>query len=281
MKKVFAGIKLIRPLNGLVAALSLVAAEAVAHGRLELQRFEAAAVFFLVSFGYVINDIFDQRADRMNRPQRGLPSGAVTVTEAWMIAQGMLVVGLGAALAGGTNLLSYYVAVAVVLMLYAKVLSSVLLVSNVVVAALCASVFLLPAWQNGAGSVDWAAVVAAITLTFLFNLMREIVKDIEDIAGDRVLGRSTVPIRFGAERARLIGCAIGLVVVLASVASYGALNRSVIYLATVFVGVDLPLAILFVLYLRRDAIGFAGRVSVVLKVLMVPALVALAAAGVK
>ncbi len=281
MNKIIAGIKLIRPLNGLVAALSLVAAAAVAHGRLELPRFEAAAVFFLVSFGYVINDIFDQGADRMNRPQRALPSGAVTVKEAWMIAQGMLVVGLGVALAGGTKLFSYYVAVAVVLMLYAKVLSSRLLVSNIVVAALCASVFLLPAWQKNAGLVDWSAVLAAITLTFLFNLMREIVKDIEDVAGDRVLGRTTVPIKFGAGRARLIASVIGLLVVLTSVAAYGALNRSVTYLAIVIVGVDAPLAILFILYLRRDPVVFAGRVSVVLKVLMVPALVALAAAGVK
>lgn len=281
MNKIIAGIKLIRPLNGLVAALSLVAAAAVAHGRLELARFEAAAVFFLVSFGYVINDIFDQGADRMNRPQRALPSGAVTVKEAWMIAQGMLVVGLGVALAGGTRLFSYYIAVALVLMLYAKVLSSRLLVSNIVVAALCASVFLLPAWQKNAGSVDWSAVLAAIMLTFLFNLMREIVKDIEDVAGDRVLGRTTVPIRFGAGRARLIACLIGLLVVLTSVAAYGALNRSITYLAIVIVGVDLPLAILIILYLRRDPVGFAGRVSVVLKVLMVPALVALAAAGVK
>jgi len=281
VNKIIAGIKLIRPLNGLVAALSLVAAEAVACGRLELPHVEAAAVFFLVSFGYVINDICDQGADRMNRPHRALPSGAVTVKEAWMIAQGMLVVGLGVALAGGTKLFSYYVAVALVLMLYAKVLSSRLLVSNVVVAALCASVFLLPAWQKDAGVVDWAAVLAAITLTFLFNLMREIVKDIEDVAGDRVLGRTTVPITFGAGRARLTASVIGLLVVLASVGAYGTLNRSATYLSIVILGVDLPLAILFVLYLRRDPVGFAGRVSVVLKVLMMPALVALAAAGVK
>jgi 4-hydroxybenzoate polyprenyltransferase len=51
--------------------------------------------------GIAFNDLFDIEIDRAERPRRPLPSGAVPVTVAWLMAQGLAVLGLFLAFLGG------------------------------------------------------------------------------------------------------------------------------------------------------------------------------------
>ncbi len=281
MKKAAAGIKLIRPVNGMVAALSLVAAQAVAFGTLELPREAALSVFFLVSFGYAINDIFDMRTDAINRPGRALPSGVISRNEAWMITLVMLAAGFVAAIPGGWILTLYYLIVAACLFGYATGVSGVLAVANVLVALLCSSVFALIAVIGNGQDPGWSSVAAATVLTFLYNLVREIIKDIQDVPGDRAAGRDTLAIRFGATRARLIAAICAFAMIVISYSGWAEVLRSEAYLWIVSFGVNLPLAVIFVIYFRTEAIAGAARVSLVLKVLMLPALAALILGSVK
>ncbi len=280
MSKLLAAIKLIRPLNGVVAALSVVPAAAIACGQLMMPWRESGLIFFLVSFGYAVNDIFDVHADLVNRPRRAIPSGVLSIKLAWLTAVLCLILGSGLLIGASTAVAVYFVVVAVLLYLYAAVISAKLILGNVLVATLCASVFALGGLICTPGSGSLAILIACGLLTFLYNLGREIVKDIEDVAGDQAIARSTLPLKWGVQTARIVATAIFAVLIGASYAAHMNLGLSQWFLPAISFGVNLPLALIFVIYWRRDALKGARSVSLALKIVMIPALLAILLASV-
>lgn len=280
MKKLIAAIKLIRPVNGLVAALSVVPAASIACGELTFPWRESGLIFFLVSFGYAINDIFDLRADLINRPKRAIPSGVLSVKNAWVIAVSFLIAGTAFLFGANPICALYYLSVASALYLYAATISSWLIVGNVLVAVLCASVFYLGALGCEVEGKAVGLLILSAILTFLYHLGREIVKDIEDMSGDKAIKRSTVPLKWGPNRARVAAIALFGVLIATSYSGYWVLELSRSYLVAISVGVNLPLALIFIIYMRKGAEEGAGQTSMALKVIMLPALMALLLAGV-
>lgn len=59
----------------------------------------------------------------------------------------------------------------------------------------------------------FAAIIPAL-FAFLINLIREIVKDMEDVEGDRKADAITFPIKFGVQKTKflILGIAISLVI---------------------------------------------------------------------
>jgi 4-hydroxybenzoate polyprenyltransferase len=55
----------------------------------------AAGICLLYVAGMVMNDIFDRRSDWLERPERPIPSGRVSLLEAWSFAGMTLVLGMG------------------------------------------------------------------------------------------------------------------------------------------------------------------------------------------
>lgn len=280
MRELVAAIKLVRPLNGLVAALSVVPAASIACGELTMPWRESGLIFFLVSFGYAVNDIFDVRADLINRPTRAIPSGALSIKYAWLTAVLSLVLGSGLLVGANTMTSVYYVVVALALYFYGAKISSQLIVGNVLVAVLCASVFYLGTQVCPADNRAIGLLAVSAVLTLLYHLGREIVKDIEDISGDEAIARSTVPLKWGLKKARMIALAIFGVLITATYVAYWQLGLSKSYLVAISFGVNLPLALIFVIYMRQEAQAGAHRTSLALKIIMLPALLAILLAGV-
>src|SRR5207253_722156 len=156
--------------------------------------------------GYVLNDIWDRAADRVNRPggERPLALGRVSRGTADLCVAGGALVGLGAAaLVNGTAVLSGFAALAV-LALYSPVLKRRGLPGNVAVAVVAGLPLMYGAIAVGraaAGIVPW-------TLAAWIHLVREIVKDIDDQAGDRALDRRTLPLVLGPQRASVVAAAL-------------------------------------------------------------------------
>ncbi len=280
MKKLVAAIKLIRPLNGLVAALSVIPAASIACGELAMPWRESGIIFFLVSFGYAVNDIFDLRADLINRPKRAIPSGVLSIKDAWITAVLFLIAGKIFLIGANPMFALYYLAVASALYLYAVAISSWLILGNVLVALLCASVFYLGALECEVESSAIELLVLSATLTFLYHLGREIVKDIEDISGDKAVKRSSVPLKWGPDKAKTVVLAIFGVLIAATYIGYWQLGLSKSYLVAISLGVNLPLALIFVIYMKQDARAGARKTSLALKIIMLPALLAILLAGV-
>ena len=279
--------RLIRPGNLVVAAAGTTAGAILSDGLSILRDPDeylvfAATVTVLVAAGAnALNDACDVEADGINRPERPLPSGSVTRR----VAVGLFVVLSVAALVISwiLSVEHFFVCSAVVLglVLYNVRLKHVALVGNLIVAASVAATLLFGAIANGI-VVD---VYVGAAFAFLTTLARELVKDLEDMTGDAVVGSRSLPLLAGESASRWIAVVVvvltaGLVpmpfiwwgfsglYLLVSAASAACLLIAVGVLSRIHPGASLP-----------GENGYS-RTSTLLKVAMVFGLVALLVARV-
>jgi geranylgeranylglycerol-phosphate geranylgeranyltransferase len=245
--KVF--IELMRPLNCLMAGVAAIIGLLIAGGRgIEPAALIFLAVFLVTGAGNAVNDYFDREIDAINRPKRPVPSGRVAPrsTLLWSLA----LFTTGCILAGLVNWLCLAIAAAnsVLLFIYARNLKATPLAGNLCVAYLTGSTFLF-----GGAVFGWPGLqsnLVPFSLSSLATMSREIMKDVEDVAGDRKGGASTLPILVGE---RLSGALAAIFSLVAVVLSYQpTLGRA--YLATVAVADIFLLAAVWKIT-KRDASG--------------------------
>ncbi|NMB78739.1 MAG: UbiA family prenyltransferase, partial [Methanomicrobiales archaeon] len=76
-------IRITRPVNSFAAGIAAIVAYYIASGMIIPEVLLLLAIVFLVTAaGNVINDYFDVEIDRVNRPDRPIPSGLVTLSAA-------------------------------------------------------------------------------------------------------------------------------------------------------------------------------------------------------
>ncbi|AAM02166.1 geranylgeranylglycerol-phosphate geranylgeranyltransferase [Methanopyrus kandleri] len=187
-------LELARPINCAMAALGVVVGELIAGARLDVGAVLAPVVAAVVcAGGNAINDYFDAEVDAVNRPDRPIPSGRVSPRSARMFALGCFAVGVGMATVINRMCLAIAALNSVLLYLYSWRLKGTPLIGNVMVSYLVGSCFLFGA----AVGQRPAPAVWLFLLAFLANLVREILKDLEDVEGDAALGLKTLPIAYG------------------------------------------------------------------------------------
>ncbi|WBA41670.1 geranylgeranylglycerol-phosphate geranylgeranyltransferase [Hymenobacter canadensis] len=161
----------------------------------------AVAALCVAAAGYIINDYYDVKIDAINRPDR-LVVGRVVNRRRAMLAH-MLLSGVGVALSGMLSPLLGLVNLGSALLLwgYSVRFKRVALVGNVSIATLTGALVLLPELQlrTGVASV-WQYALAA----FLLTVVREIVKDVEDMRGDAQHDCRTLPIAWGVARTKWV-----------------------------------------------------------------------------
>jgi len=180
---------LMRPLNSLMSAIAVFVGGFVALG-LDLSYFFGFAplylamviVFLITGAGNAINDVIDVDSDKINRPGRPIPSGKVSKRKA--LGFSIFLFAAGIVLSGFLNWICFFIAIfnSVLLVLYSSVLQDKLFLGNISVSYLVGSTFLF----GGAAVLDLKLPLLLMLLASLANLSREIVKDLEDIEGDRL-----------------------------------------------------------------------------------------------
>ena len=172
------------------------------------------AVFLISGAGNVINDYFDIRIDSINRPERPIPSGRVKLKEALYFSY--ILFSLGSLLAISINPICGFIALfnSLLLIFYAKTLKGTPLLGNLSIGYLTGSSFLFGASVFGFEGLE--ALFVLFLLAALAITAREIVKDIEDMEGDRMEGADTLPLRVGAKKARYLAVLIGFLAVFLS-----------------------------------------------------------------
>jgi len=151
--------------------------------------------------GYIINDYYDVKIDAINRPGRLVVGKAVNRRHA-MLAH-LILSGLGVALSGWLSLWLGLVNLGSALLLwgYSVRFKRVALVGNLSIATLTAALVLLPELQLRTGrEAVWSYALAA----FLLTVLREIVKDVEDMRGDAQHDCRTLPIVWGVPRTKWV-----------------------------------------------------------------------------
>jgi geranylgeranylglycerol-phosphate geranylgeranyltransferase len=186
-------------------------------------------VFLITGAGNAINDYFDIEIDRINKPERPIPSGKIGLRKALYFS--LVLFAIGTLLAATINLTCGAIAFvnSLLLIYYASTLKRTALLGNIAVGYLTGSTFLF----GGAVFFEQGGIEGVIILFLLASLAtiaREIVKDIEDIEGDKEDGACTLPILIGAKKAAYIASFIGLIAVLASPLPYIQSLMSIRYL---------------------------------------------------
>jgi geranylgeranylglycerol-phosphate geranylgeranyltransferase len=185
-----------RPVNSLAAGIAAIVANLIATGSVVPATLLLFAVAALVTAaGNVINDYFDVEIDRVNRPDRPIPAGTVTLPGARAFAVTLFLAGLLVSLMTSTLCIAIAVFNAILLVVYAARLKRTPLYGNIAVSYLAASMFLFGGALDGVPGVVQVMPFAA--MTFFAMLARELVKDAEDVEGDRASGAVTLPIRRG------------------------------------------------------------------------------------
>ena len=234
-KNILLYLKLIRYQNLiLLAAMQLV----LHFGFLKYQHLELALcdnqflilVFATVSIaaaGYVINDIFDQDTDHINKPTKVIVGTKISEKNAYNIYFVLNVSGVFAGfyvsnIINKPNFAVVFIVIAASLYFYATNLKQTLLIGNLLVASLSflsvliVSVFdLYPTITDS--NRDFVAIYFKIILdyaifAFFINFLREIVKDAQDLKGDDAAGMRTLPIVVGLFWTKIIVLVIGVFV---------------------------------------------------------------------
>jgi len=204
-----------RPVNAAVSGVTAIIAYLIATGTVT-----SPAVFLLVivtlitAAGNVINDYFDADIDRINRPDRPIPSGRVSRMAARGFAVMLFLAGIAVALFTPPLCLAIAVANSLILVLYAARLKSLPVVGNAAVAYLAASIFLFGG--AFAGRDAFVLMIPLAAITFLATMVREILKDAEDVQGDAMGGADTLPVRIGIRTTARIAAGIAMIAAIAS-----------------------------------------------------------------
>lgn len=165
--------------------------------------------------GYLINNIFDRGTDEINKPQDVVIGKQISESMGYnlYIALNIIGVGIGFYLADAIHKSSFaavFIIIAATLYVYANGLKQTLLIGNIIIALLLSlsiliiGIFdLLPMIvpQNQASmGVIFGILIDYAVFAFILNLIREIVKDLEDVNGDYNQGMNTLPIALGVAR---------------------------------------------------------------------------------
>lgn len=201
--------------------------------------FLTAATVMIAAGGYIINDYFDTKSDMINRPGNVVVGTDVSRGNAlaWHLGLNIVACILGAMVSlriGVWVFAFFFPFVSGLLWFYSSTYKKMFLLGNVIVALLTGLIPLLPVAYEipGQMATDNVMIVNGVydlnllfywagafgIFAFVTTFYREIIKDIEDIDGDREIGRSTVPVVIGVMASKivivvLIACTIAALVV--------------------------------------------------------------------
>lgn len=201
-------IEILRPGNALMGAISIILVALIDKTISIPVVLAMLAVFFETAAGNVINDYFDYKIDLINKPDRPIPSGRISLKNGRNYGYFLFFMGTvcGFFISYLTNNWIPFAIVLfadVVLYLYAYKLKSTPLLGNLTVGFMTGFGFVFGGFSINNPTI----IMTSIFLGFFALVMttaREIIKDIEDIEGDKADGARTLPILIGAKKPAIL-----------------------------------------------------------------------------
>ena len=194
-------IEILRPGNALMGAISIILV-AIVDKTISIPIILAMiAVFFETAAGNVINDYFDYNIDLVNKPERPIPSGRISLKNGKNYAYFLFLAGTvcGFLISYLTNNWIPFIIVLiadVILYLYAYKLKTTPLIGNLAVGFMTGFGFVFGGFTINNPDIILTSIFLGF-FAFVMTTAREIVKDIEDVEGDKKDGARTLPILIG------------------------------------------------------------------------------------
>jgi geranylgeranylglycerol-phosphate geranylgeranyltransferase len=237
--KIVAFFGLLRPLNGVIGGLSVFVGGLLTHESVRGPYLALAcfACFLVISAGNAINDFVDADIDKINRPQRAIPSGKFTKRQVLIISLVLFAIGLVISAGLGVQMFAIALLASILTVLYSFWLKSKGIFGNLLVACLGGLPFLYGAVTIG----HWSSAIVPFAFAFLLHLPREVLKDIEDMPGDRTVGSESFPLKHGTTKAILLSCAMMIILIAATILPFLIRLYGMPYLIGVLICIDIPI----------------------------------------
>ena len=186
------------------------------------------ATLFIAAAGNIINDIYDVETDLVNKPNKIIVGKHISEKAAFnlFIIFNIFGVGIGFYLANDINKSGFatlFVIISALLYVYSTYLKYLVIIGNLIISIMIAISILivglfdlipnLSPTNNDVYIGIFQILLIYSGFAFFLNLIREIVKDIEDINGDYKANMKTLPIVIGRERTTIIAFALSLVTI--------------------------------------------------------------------
>ncbi len=172
----------------------------------------------IAAAGYIINDYFDLNIDRINKPEKLVVEKIIH--RRWTIIWHLLLSALGIFISfyldftTGIHFLGLANTVCVLLLfIYSISLKRKLLAGNILISLLTAWVIFVIPWCEANHLFYFKGLLNTTRISrftflyagfaFIISLIREVIKDMEDVEGDRRYGCTTMPIAWGMNAAKI------------------------------------------------------------------------------
>lgn len=170
----------------------------------------------IAAAGYIVNDHFDVLIDQVNKPGKVIIGVFIKPKTATLLYVGFSTLGLALSFYVGYELNNYYIPAfnflsILILWFYSTTFKKKLLIGNILVSLLTAWVILVLTlaeyrFNLSAGDVVWQRILKISFVyggfAFIVSLVRETIKDMEDVEGDARFGCTTMPIVWGIRAAK-------------------------------------------------------------------------------
>lgn len=235
------------------------------------------ATVLIAASGYIINDYFDIKLDLVNKPKQLIIGKSISRRQAMFMHLLINVAGVFMSFYVAWSirhpfLILFQLSSVFLLWFYSVNFKKQLIIGNIIIAALTAlvpftagyyeiavmfdemkelgSLEILPYSASGLGSLLFSIkyllywIIGYSAFAFILTLIREIIKDCEDIEGDKAFGCKTYPIVYGLEKAKTLSLSIALllVVLLAMLETVQFLSKDWISLAYFILLITAPLS---------------------------------------
>jgi len=257
-------IKLLRPLNIAVAALAVLVS-AYILGVYEQYYILTCVVIVVITYNgaaNAFNDYCDYEIDLINRPNRPLSRGMITSFHALSFA--VILFAIGSVTAFQLPFYARLMAVGItmpLIIIYSMRLKGTPLLGNIAVAMILGLTFVFCGLAfNKLGPMIMPAILA-----FGLTLVRELIKDIADVEGDNSAGLKTLPLVIGKNKTITVVMIKAVLIGLVSLIPYCLNIYGNYYLILLVIGVEIPLAIVVVLFMKSPSITTARKSEKLLK----------------
>ncbi len=205
-------LEILRPFNALMGVIAVLLVAIISGNFTIYVPVACVIVFIFTGAGNAINDYVDHKIDAINKPERPIPSGRISLRAAAIYSISLFTISTIMAMVIGIIPGIIVVLSAILMFLYAYRLKKSCLIGNMSIAFLTGLCFVF------AGVVLQTVFLSVLLgfYAFLMTMAREIVKDMEDVEGDSAEGASTFPIRYGMRASSTLAAVFMIVASLTS-----------------------------------------------------------------
>lgn len=270
-------IEILRPVNDLMGGLTVIIGILNTRAGVNLSTLiiniilGVSTYFFITGSGMVINDYYDVEIDKINRPERPIPRGSITLKQAKILWISTLLIGIILAILHNILFSLGYLNIIIAVFfgfigwLYAAWGKKNGFFGNIIVSISLSIGLIYGAVLNS--SIVPNYIYYFFLTSFFLLLTREIIKGCEDIEGDKKEGVKTLAIRIGIKKSTFVSIICGILAIVFYILPFFTeiLNR-LLFLISMFFGLTIVIYSVILMLKRNLERKDFKKISLLLKI---------------